>query len=617
MKAESQCLPDQFEFIVHITPDDFPAETSWDVLDVNSNITVASGAFNSDTICLDTAGCYQFTIYDQIGDGICCGFGNGSYALYLDNVMIKSGGNFGFTEITSFGCAPVAHDLPLVVINTNGQVIPDEPGIIAEMGIINNANGINYKDDPFNDYDGYIHIEIRGQSSQWFPKKNYGFETTDQFGVDSNFSLLGLPEEEDWILHGPYSDKSLIRNVLAMNIATEMGYYASRKRFCEVYVNDEYIGVYILMEKIKRDKNRVAISKLTNLEVSGDDVTGGYIFRIDKGTDPGWNSQYDVATQPGTPIGFKYVYPKATDIVGAQQNYIRSYVDSFEMALASSNFYYGGKRYDEYVDLPSFVDNYIINEVSKNVDAYRISTYFHKDKNNKGGKIVAMPVWDYNLAFDNADYCDGSDYSGWIYDRHCDDGNPFWIAQMRKDTAFQDILKCRWDKWKTNVLNPVNLDAYIDSLTGVLVNAQARNFNRWQILGTYVWPNPTPYSNTHLQEMDRIKTFLTNRISWMDGQITGTPNCELYEPPVDHIQQLALSEAWGYPNPFYARLTIQSDHMIEEIVVMNTLGQLVDHISAVHAHTIDLDAKNWSGGVYVVKLTTVSVGTQMIRAIKR
>ncbi len=174
--------------------------------------------------------------------------------------------------------------LPLVVINTDGQPIPMEPRITASMKLVDNPPGIyNFPDDPGNGYDGQISIEIRGESSAWYsPKKSYSLETQTDLGENNNVSLLDLPQENDWILYGPYLDKSLIRNVLSYRLFEEMGHYSPRTRFVEVILNNDYQGVYILTEKIKRDKNRVDMAKLLPTDISGDELTGGYLLRIDK-----------------------------------------------------------------------------------------------------------------------------------------------------------------------------------------------------------------------------------------------------------------------------------------------------------------------------------------------
>jgi hypothetical protein len=250
-------------------------------------------------------------------------------------------------------------NLPLIFINTNGQSIEHEERIVAEMGIINNGIGSrNYTDDTFNDYEGRIAIELRGSSSAGYPKPQFRFETQDSLGENLNVSLCGLPEENDWILNGPYNDKSLIRNVLAYNLSFELRRYASRTVYCELFLNEEYIGLYILMEKIKRDKDRVDISKLTESDNAGDELTGGYIIKIDKldGENVGlWLSNYD------TP--YQYHYPKPDEITQEQKEYIHNYFNKFEDLMNSDDFNDPINGYQNFIDVDSFIDHFILNEL--------------------------------------------------------------------------------------------------------------------------------------------------------------------------------------------------------------------------------------------------------------
>ncbi|MEJ2506336.1 MAG: CotH kinase family protein [Ignavibacteriaceae bacterium] len=244
-------------------------------------------------------------------------------------------------------------NLPIFVINTHGQRIPDEPKIEVDLGIIYNGEGIRNKiTDPFNEFNGKIAIEIRGSSSQMFPKKQYGFETIDSTGEDKDVSLLGFPAESDWILYAPYSDKSLIRNVLAYKLANNIGRYASRSRLCELVLNDEYMGVYVLLEKIKRNKDRVDISKLTEADTTGDNLTGGYILKIDKkdgGYNSGWYSDYRPYSNAWQTIYIQYHYPKPESILDVQKKYIKSFVDSFETTMNSPEFADTLKGYTSFI----------------------------------------------------------------------------------------------------------------------------------------------------------------------------------------------------------------------------------------------------------------------------
>ena len=175
----------------------------------------------------------------------------------------------GKTQVTF-----TSSNLPIVVIETGGFDIPyDDPRLIADMGVIYNSQGTrNNITDPFNNYDGKISIEIRGSSSAGWSKKSYSFETRNPDNSNNNISLIGLPRENDWVLYAPYYDRSFLRNVFTFHLAREMGWYASRTRYCELLLDGEYKGIYVLMEKVKRDSNRVHISKLTDLDVYGDEI---------------------------------------------------------------------------------------------------------------------------------------------------------------------------------------------------------------------------------------------------------------------------------------------------------------------------------------------------------
>jgi len=189
--------------------------------------------------------------------------------------------------------------LPLIIVETDGnRSIPDEPKIDASMRVIDNGSGnYNKPDDPANDYDGRIGIELRGSSSQFlFDKKNYGIETRTAANQDTSVSLLGLPVEEDWVFHGPFSDKTLMRNMLAFKLAESFDTYASKFKPFELILNGDYKGVYILMERVKRDNDRIDIARLEEDENSGDALTGGYIIKVDKfdgnNSGFGFESQY-------------------------------------------------------------------------------------------------------------------------------------------------------------------------------------------------------------------------------------------------------------------------------------------------------------------------------------
>jgi subtilisin-like proprotein convertase family protein len=508
--------------------------------------------------------------------------GNGTWYLNIQDNYAADAGTLIDWSIT-FGTNPAkpfnftSSNLPIVVVNTGGAVIPDEPKLAARMGIIYNGVGVrNYMTDPFNNYSDSIGIETRGSSSSGFPQKTYGIETRDINGIQKDTVVLGMPAEHDWILYAPYDDKTCIRNILSYDIANKTGHYASRTQLCEFVLNGQYQGIYVMMEKVKRDVNRVNVNKLLPTEITGDDLTGGYIIKVDRDDGPGsyWTSSYPA--DDGTPVNFVHVYPDFTTMAPQQRSYIMAYVDSLEDALAGPSFTDPAIGYRKYIGVNTFIDYFILNEVSNNVDGYRLSTFFHKDKMSKGGKLKAGPAWDYNLAWWNADYCNGDQYNTWAYQigSVCGGGwQPnFWWRRLLEDPNYTAELRCRWDDLRLTTLSIPVLDNYIDSLAAYLNEAQARHFQAWPILGVYTWPNPSPLATDYAGEIANMKNWMHNRIAWLDANMPGTCNVGVHE------NILTDANVSVYPNPFSNAFNLQlylpkADKI--EMTIMDITGKIV------------------------------------------
>jgi hypothetical protein len=409
--------------------------------------------------------------------------------------------------------------LPLVAIYTQNVTIPDEPKIQAILKISDRGEPL---------FEGPVGIETRGQSSQYFyPKKQYGFETRsiEDFELDVDVSLLGLPEEEDWILQAPYGDKSLMRNVLTYSLSEDMGRYASRTRYVNLNLNDQNDGVYVLMERLKRDVNRIDINELRPVENEGSALTGGYILKIDKGTDinptTAFASKYTSSEQ--SVIHFLYETPDAETITTAQKDYIQRYISDFEDALQSENFTDANEGYKAYINVDSFVDFFILTELGNNVDGYRLSTWLTKDRDEK---LKMGPVWDFNLAYGNANYCAAERYDVWAYrlsDRCPGDFYPvpFWWMRLMQDPAFKEAVKTRFTSLRQGVLSDASIAAKIEQYRELLdsSNNAGYNFSRWPILGEWVWPNFF-VGQTYNEEVDYLKEWTLNRTAWLDEQIS-------------------------------------------------------------------------------------------------
>lgn len=535
-------------------------------------------------------------------------------------------------------------NLPIFIIDTDGQPIPSDGKIDADLGVIYNGEGVrNFLTDPYNHYNGKIGIEIRGSTSQMFPKKSYAIETRDSLGNDLDFPLLNFPSESDWVLYAPYSDKSLIRDVIAYKLSNLMGHYSSRFKFCEVVLNDDYVGVYVLLEKIKRDKNRVDIKKLEPADSTGDALTGGYIVKIDKfdgENNDGWISPFPPFEGAWQRIPYQFHYPKPDSITTIQKFYIQNYISDFEALMYSGNYNQPDSGYYNLIDMKSAIDYTLINELAKNVDSYRLSFFMCKDRNSINDKLFFGPIWDYNIAFGNADYYEGGYSDGWMmnflnsnieflyYDNF---QVPFWWKKIFNDTVFQNSVNARWRELQPQILNPNFIDNFVDSLVIHLDESQQRNFERWQILGTYIWPNYF-IGQTYQEEIDFLKSWIHERLQWMNNNMIGSPT------EIEHnnliVNDFVLFQ--NYPNPFNPTTKIkytipsgtlrqvQGDIFVSlkvYDVIGNEIATLVNtNLNAgeyeVEFNVESLRATPLPSGIYFYRLS-VSTGAEIISQTKK
>ncbi len=440
------------------------------------------------------------------------------------------------------------YDLPILFVDTKGKCLDKNvtEKIPATMRVLDGKTNSVADSAKGTLYD--IGIKVRGQSSALFPKPGYGVEVRDEKGEGLDVSLFGLPPADDWVFHGPYVDKSMMRNALAHWLFRQAGHYSPRTKHFDLYINGVYRGVYVLIEKIKRGKYRVNVSKLKETDVSGEDVTGGYIWAFDKtGTNTGGAGSGPIEKEGfNTSDGLNVIlhYPKKENIQKQQEDYLKNYLNDLEGLFKNGK---NGQGYENYVDMTSALDYVLHEEVTNNADSYWCSFFLHKpkDKTDKNGvktegKVTLGPAWDFNLAMSNGSQPENgggnngggmwgggfgggfggggngfgtSGTSGWQIENSQKSGNggmwgmgsslkaPNWLLGMWKDSHYQSELKKRWAELRSGVWHTKTLDLYLDSMKTYLKNAADRNFKRWPNLGKASGqndadPQPMKYCNS-------------------------------------------------------------------------------------------------------------------------
>ena len=358
-----------------------------------------------------------------------------------------------------------------------------------------------------------VGLKVRGSSSARRPKRSFSLELRDAEGNDLDRAILGLPDESDYILYGAYNfDRALLRNPFIYEVSRQVGRYATRSRFCELFVSPlssqvtptNYQGVYSLMEKIKRGPDRVPVDGLRPEHDAEPEISGGYMFKRDR-LDP---------DDEGLAVGgerFAWVDPKESEVTAAQSNWLTDYIGSLQSALAGDSFADPESGYAQYLDVGSFVDHHLLNELAKNPDEFVLSTYMFKPR---GGKIHAGPIWDFDRAMGSNDDSRSSNPEGWLGPDRA------WYGRLFDDPAFVARYTSRWEQLRAGALATENLLAIVDSMADRVREAQERNFARWTLhLGEGGW---------QVGQVDRLKTWLAERVAWMDSALLTTP--PVFEP---------------------------------------------------------------------------------------
>ena len=438
-------------------------------------------------------------------------------------------------------------NLPIVWLDVDGEYIDRYERITARMKIIHNGDGqLNWADTVAHagqhiDYEGYVALRYRGSSSfSMSDKKPYSFRPLDkpleEGGVKKKVNILGMGKDNNWALLAPYADKSMLRDLLAFEVSRPWMEYTPQGRYCELFLDGTYYGVYILTEVVSNGKHRV---NLPDPGESGDDLTGGYILEVNR-TDGEvtYTSNYHPVSNTGQRYMNQYIHiqyksPDYEDMTQEQVDYITGRIDEMENSLWNYRPT-GNTGFDEYIDMQNFVDYQLAQELGHNVDAYRLSGKFFKRRDSVDARFK-MVVWDMNLAYGNADYYQGWRTDTWMYKNNntmnaAGDPQliPFWWYKLNTCPEYLAALKARWAQYRRSNLREDRIMATVDSLANVLTShgAVQRNSEAWPRWGQYVWPNYYVADN-YADEVVWLKQWLVDRIAWMDGQYGFNPTASI------------------------------------------------------------------------------------------
>lgn len=353
------------------------------------------------------------------------------------------------------------------------------------------------------------YIRGRGNSTWWPNKKPYKFK------LDKKADFFGMGKNKHWVLLANYYDVSMLRNKYTYWLGKEMGMeFTPECVFVDLVMNGEYLGSYYLCEHVRVGDSRVDIDDLeendtTKNAVDAETISGGYLLSMYPDESEGANKIIKTTRENS----FLIESPDFEDYMNeAQYKYISEYMQKTEDAIYGEDFKdENGRSYTEYMDVDAAIDYYLIQEISKNGDAFWSgSTYLYKKRN---GKLFWGPLWDFDyVAWAATDFSSDDDGSGF----ECNTRT--WFAQLLRDDTFFQKIKARWNVLREKLLDSCKSGGQIDKYADQLAVSQKANYQIWDMYSEgYYDGKPEETSKiTWEGEVSRLKTWITKRVAQVD-----------------------------------------------------------------------------------------------------
>ena len=476
-----------------------------------------------------------------VGGGILCAliFGFGVFSAYM---------GYRYLHRLKFTNPPVAvqldsTNLPIVnieVLNNINRISRDDY-VKVRVSIINNVSGLNFIDTITNpnqtlDYTGTAKMRYRGGGSLVLEKKSYALRLTDDNGEDKKAAILGMKKSKKWCLLAVHRDGSMMRDILTYELSRPYFDYVPNAKYCELIINGNYQGVYLLSEEVSRD--RLGIKKLKGGE---GDMLRGYL--LEKDQDLTFHSKYPSRDRNGNDISSEGVsieikYPKVRDLSDEQKQIIQNEFNQMEDAIESGRY----ANYSQYIDVESFVNFFIVQELANNVDGYNRSVKLYKSSKDTRFKLAP---WDFDVAYGNWMEFEGRYTDVWHYEDESEFLNysqnaVFWWQRLIQDSIFKEMVKVKWGVLRKGDFSNESINAVIDSLYYSLTvnDAIGRNSRAWR---TWINKRQNAWSGKSFNdEVDYLRAWFMARLNYLDEQLLGIPLDDKQQEQTKQVGEITM-----------------------------------------------------------------------------